>query len=102
MKNNQSRFLWMQPAAFTLVELLVVLGVLTFGAMLLIPALAHTRPNVRSTQCLNNMRQLMAAMTMYPHDNSDLFPPNPDAAYLTPGYNWVAGNASGWMPSISA
>ena len=91
-----------QRAAFTLVELLVVLAVLAFGAVLLIPAFAHTRPNAQAAQCLNNMRQLMAAMSMYTHDNSDFFPPNPDSSFGTPGYNWVAGTASGWMPSISA
>jgi type II secretory pathway pseudopilin PulG len=102
MKSFKAYPLLAQRAAFTLLELLVMLAVLAFGTMLLIPAFAHTRPNAQAAQCLNSMRQLMAAMTMYTHDNSDFFPPNPDQAFSTPGYNWVAGIASGWMPSISA
>jgi competence protein ComGC len=90
-------------AAFTLVELLAIIALLALGVLLLIPAFAHTHPNVESAQCLNSMRQLMAGMTMYTHDNTELFPPNPDASYTgQPGCNWVMGNASGWMPSQSA
>ena len=84
--------------AFTIVELLVVLLTVSFIAVLILPALASTHPNVQATRCINNMRQLGAAMAMYTHDNFDLFPPNPD----TPGSNWVTGSAGGWMPDINA
>jgi prepilin-type N-terminal cleavage/methylation domain-containing protein len=85
--------------AFTFVELLVVLAVLALMVSLVATALAGSRPNFQGALCLNNMRQLMAAFTMYTHDNSDLFPPNPDSAYSTPGCGWVLGNVSGWMPA---
>jgi competence protein ComGC len=90
------------PAAFTLVELLAIIAILALGVLLLIPAFAHTHSNAQSAQCMNSMRQLMAAMTMYTHDNSEFSPPNPDTVSGTPGNNWVGGNASGWMPTISA
>jgi prepilin-type N-terminal cleavage/methylation domain-containing protein/prepilin-type processing-associated H-X9-DG protein len=89
-------------AAFTLVELLVVLLLLGLGAMLMAPALARTRPNNHAAQCLNNMRQLMSAMTLYTHDNYELFPPNPDDGTTLPGYDWAAGMVSGWMPNMSS
>jgi len=58
-------------AAFTLVELLVVLAVLALGMMLLVPALAHTQPDSRAARCLNNHRQLCRAWIMYADDNND-------------------------------
>jgi prepilin-type N-terminal cleavage/methylation domain-containing protein len=85
--------------AFTFVELLVVLAVLAVMVSLVATALAGSRPNFQGALCLNNMRQLMAAFTIYTHDNADIFPPNPDAAVTTPGCSWVLGNASGWMPA---
>lgn len=89
--------------AFTIIELLVVLVVVAFLVTLLATARAASRPNFLGALCLNNMRQLMAAFTMYTHDNSDFFPPNPDlSGPYTNDYNWVRGDASGWMPAISA
>lgn len=58
-------------AAFTLIELVVVLTVLVFGAMLLVPALARTQPDSRAARCLNNHRQLCRAWLTYASDNSD-------------------------------
>src|SRR5580765_8171689 len=58
-------------AAFTLVELLAIVAILAMGVLLLIPAFAHTHPNAQAAQCMNSMRQLMAAMTMFTHDNSE-------------------------------
>lgn len=84
--------------AFTLFELLVVLAVLALMVSLFATARAGSRPNIQGETCLNNLRQMMAAFTMYTHDNSDLFPPNWDA----PTCSWVGDNESGWMPVGSA
>jgi prepilin-type processing-associated H-X9-DG protein len=59
------------PAAFTLVELLVILGTLAVAAALLTPALARTQPNSKALQCLNNHRQLCRAWRMFADDNND-------------------------------
>jgi len=88
-------------SAFTIVELLAVLFVLALLGLALLPALASTHPNVQATRCINNMRQLGAALAMYSHDNFDLLPPNFDPGNATPGEAWVMGNASGWMPTIT-
>jgi len=56
---------------FTLVELLVVLALLLVWVMMLAPGLARTQPSTRSSRCLNNQRQLIAAWKMYAADNSD-------------------------------
>lgn len=58
------------PGAFTLVELLVILGMLAVGAALLTPALARTPPNSKAFQCLNNHRQLCRAWLMFADDNN--------------------------------
>lgn len=55
--------------AFTLVELLVIIALLAFGATLLLPALAHVRPNSHVLQCQNNLRRLGCAWEMYSLEN---------------------------------
>src|ERR1051325_3843322 len=95
------RFFRIQRKAFTFVELLIVISIVALMATVLATARAGSRPNFQGALCLNNMKQLMAAFTMYTHDNSDLFPPNFDASFTTPGCSWVPGAVSGWMPTIS-
>ncbi|MFZ0829016.1 MAG: prepilin-type N-terminal cleavage/methylation domain-containing protein [Verrucomicrobiia bacterium] len=59
--------------AFTLTELLVVVATLGILAVLLLPALASsTQPgSAKAYQCLNNMRQMVVAWTLYSEDNHD-------------------------------
>jgi type II secretory pathway pseudopilin PulG len=57
--------------AFTLVELLVTIIVLTMLALVLVPALSHTGPDVRMFGCLNNNRRLANAWRMYSEENND-------------------------------
>jgi len=83
-------------AAFTLVELLVVLAVLLFGMLLLAPGLARTQPDSRSARCLNNHRQLTRAWLMYAGDNNDKLVGTPHGTAIVanpPEGVW----ASGWL-----
>jgi prepilin-type N-terminal cleavage/methylation domain-containing protein len=65
--------------AFTLTELLVVLATLGILAMVLLPALAGTQPaGSKAFQCLNNMRQLGLAESLYANDNHDRLASNSD------------------------
>ena len=54
---------------FTLVELLVVIGVIAVLLALLMPALAKARESARRTQCLSNVRQLTVGWLGYAHAN---------------------------------
>ena len=88
---------------FTLIELLVVIAIIAILAALLLPALAKAKIKAQTVTCMNNFSQMMKACYIYTSDFNELFPPNPDAADPAhPGYNWVQGNVSGWMPNVAA
>jgi prepilin-type processing-associated H-X9-DG protein len=54
---------------FTITDLLVVIAVVSVLTVLLLPALASTKPNSSAFQCLQNHRQLVVAWQMYAEDN---------------------------------
>ena len=53
------------PAGFTLVELLVVLGIIAVLISVLLPTLSRARESANRTQCLSNLRQIAVFMNMY-------------------------------------
>jgi len=59
---------------FTLIELLVVIGIIAILAGLLMPALASAREKAKTTDCINNQKQLAMAFIMYGNDNKQWFP----------------------------
>jgi len=59
---------------FTIVELLVVLGVIGILMGLLFPGIGLVRRNAQNTQCLSNLRQLWVPVTSYQNTNNGLLP----------------------------
>jgi len=59
---------------FTLVELLVVIGIIALLIAILMPALSRAKEQANWIKCLSNMRQLGQAFTMYTNNNKGRFP----------------------------
>ncbi|HXR46911.1 MAG TPA: type II secretion system protein [Candidatus Limnocylindrales bacterium] len=60
---------------FTVVELLVVLGMVAMLALVLVPALASTKTDTWLIQCQDNLKQLQVGFQLFARDHNDMFPP---------------------------
>lgn len=59
---------------FTLVELLVVIGIIALLLALLLPSLGAARASAMSVNCLSNLRQMSTAAVMYANANDGMLP----------------------------
>ncbi len=80
---------------FTLVELLVVIGVIAVLIGLLLPALQRARQSANDAKCLSNLHQIAVAFSMYASQNKGAWPrpAGADSRMGAPSYSLASGYA---------
>ncbi len=91
----------MAKKGFTLVELLVAVGILMILLLLVVPNLWRARINSNESVAVSNLKSLNSALQMYyinndyfPEDLTKLIPPESDPGYIDP--NLTDGSAAGY------
>lgn len=72
-------------SGFTLVELLITVGVMIVLVGLIVSALVPARVSAQKTQCASNLRQIGMALNVYAQEHENEFPPT---AHDEDGTSW--------------
>jgi prepilin-type processing-associated H-X9-DG protein len=88
--------------AFTLMELLVVIGVMIILAAALLPALAGSRKRARQISCTNNLRQLALGNSSYHEDYGCFAPAASENSFGGFSYSAIEGSAKRWYGELDS
>jgi prepilin-type processing-associated H-X9-DG protein/prepilin-type N-terminal cleavage/methylation domain-containing protein len=87
------RRLRLSKLGFTLVELLVVIGIIALLISILLPSLNRAREQAKSVSCLSNLRQIGVGLQLYANDNKGFLAPGtsktPTDASIEANDNWA-------------
>ena len=73
-----------KPKAFTLIEILVVIGVITLLMAFLLPTLQRVKNQAKAVICRSNLKQWSTVLIMYTDNNDGLFPTQKFYGLATP------------------
>ncbi len=68
-RHNFSGFACLRKSPFTLIELLIVVGIIMILAAFLFPVLTRARETAMQVYCSNNLKQLSSASVLYRNDH---------------------------------
>ena len=74
-KSRRARIQGAGFSGFTLIELLVVIAIIAILAAMLLPSLGRAKGSAHRIACLNNLKQLGLAATMYSEEQAGTLPP---------------------------
>jgi prepilin-type N-terminal cleavage/methylation domain-containing protein/prepilin-type processing-associated H-X9-DG protein len=89
-----------RKTGFTLVELLVVIGIIALLISILLPALSSARSAAQTIKCLSNLRSIGQGLAIYTNSSKNLYPVGLGVELVNPYHAWPL--VSDWRFTIDA